>query len=132
MASILEAAQKEKLEVKMEENAVVITVHVNFGFNKTDVEDREKDKLKSVSAVLTKFPDMKVRVEGYTDNVGDSKANQKLSLLRARSVAKALSGMGVDKTRIAAVGKGKMNPIASNNTAAGRAKNRRVMFFIEK
>ena len=91
-----------------------------------------KDKLKSVSAVLTKFPDMKVRVEGYTDNVGDSKANQKLSLLRARSVAKALSGMGVDKTRIAAVGKGKMNPIASNNTAAGRAKNRRVMFFIEK
>jgi outer membrane protein OmpA-like peptidoglycan-associated protein len=132
MAAVLETAKKEKLEVKMEDNAVVITVHINFGFNKTDVAGAEKKKVGEVAEVLAKFPTLKVLVEGYTDNTGDTAANKRLSLLRARSVAKILAGLGVDKARIKTAGKGKANPVAPNNTPAGRAKNRRVVFVIEK
>ncbi len=132
MDSILLAAQKEKLEVKMEDNAVVITVHINFASNRSTLDGAEKDKLASVVDILNKYPDLKVRVEGYTDNVGDEKINQKLSLLRARTVGKTLTVAGVNKTRIIAIGKGKTDPIAPNSTAEGRAKNRRVVFVIEK
>jgi|GEM_PF-1249583 len=132
LSAVLGDAQDEKLDVKIEGNAVVITVHINFGFNKTNVDSSEKSKLTGVAVVLTKHPDLKVRVEGHTDNIGDAKVNQRLSLARAEEVVKALSGMGVDKSRITALGKGKSKPIATNNTVKGRAKNRRVVFIIEK
>lgn len=63
---------------------------------------------------------------GYTDSIGGDAYNQKLSVDRAEAVKKYLVGKGVDPSRIQAEGKGKADPIASNETGAGRAKNRRV------
>lgn len=68
----------------------------------------------------------KVEVTGHTDNAGGNAANIELSKQRAVSVAKALVGGGVEKSRISVFGAGPAQPIASNSTAEGRAKNRRV------
>ena len=74
---------------------------------------------------------LKIGIYGHTDNVGDPQKNLKLSQERAQSVRDYLVLMGVKSKRIVAVkGFGDTKPIASNNTAQGRAKNRRTEFII--
>ena len=82
--------------------------------------------LSEVAAQLKANPEWKWEVEGYTDNVGDKAANQKLSDERAQSVANWLSFHGVDRDRLSIKGYGESNPVADNSTPQGRAKNRRV------
>ncbi len=65
-------------------------------------------------------------MEGYTDNVGDPAANRNLSEQRAAAVVGALTGAGIDASRLKAVGFGQDKPVADNNSEEGRAKNRRV------
>ena len=72
----------------------------------------------------------RVVVGGYTDNVGDAKANLNLSKARAHSVVVWLTGHGVAKQTLIAKGNGEARPIASNTTAAGRSKNRRIEFTV--
>jgi outer membrane protein OmpA-like peptidoglycan-associated protein len=76
-------------------------------------------------------PDKHIRIEGYTDASGNAAVNQSLSRKRAQAVRNALIANGVDGSRITAVGRGESNPIASNDTPAGRAKNRRVVVILE-
>jgi len=86
----------------------------------------DKD-LKDFAAVMKKNPDIKVYIEGYTDNIGPAELNKKLSQERADSVKRYLvEKLGVDSKRITAIGYGEEKPIANNNTAEGRLKNRRV------
>ena len=72
------------------------------------------------------YPDASILIEGHTDSVGSDEVNQKISEQRASSVATALKKDYGVKNNISAIGKGKTEPIASNATAEGRAKNRRV------
>jgi OmpA-OmpF porin, OOP family len=65
-------------------------------------------------------------ITGYTDNVGNANYNKKLSQSRAESIMNYFASKGVDGKRMTAVGMGEANPIATNSTAAGRAKNRRI------
>ena len=95
------------------------------------------DALKRVGHVLKDFPDKQVHVAGYTDNVaiGDTlqkkyPSNKELSTARAYSAARALRDGGVSNN-LSAAGHGDSNPIASNNTEAGRAKNRRVEVIVK-
>ena len=95
------------------------------------------DTLKRVGGVLTDFPDKQVHVAGYTDNVAIKGAlqkkfpsNKELSDARAYSAARALRDGGVS-TNLSAAGHGDSNSIASNNTAEGRAKNRRVEVIVK-
>jgi len=69
-------------------------------------------------------------VEGYTDSVGSDAANQKLSKDRAEAVRVYLVSKGVPSDKITSVGKGKANPVASNDTPEGRANNRRVEIIV--
>ena len=69
-------------------------------------------------------------MEGYTDSVGSDTFNQTLSENRANSVRAYLIAQGLDPTSISAVGYGKSNPVASNDTAQGRQQNRRVEIII--
>jgi outer membrane protein OmpA-like peptidoglycan-associated protein len=71
-------------------------------------------------------PEMKLAIDGHTDNVGKDELNQKLSDNRAASVRTYLVSKGVDESRITSAGHGETMPIADNKTAAGRTKNRRV------
>jgi OOP family OmpA-OmpF porin len=99
---------------------------VNFATNKSDLTLNAKTILDGVAKTLTEWPDVKVEVGGYTDTQGNDAYNQKLSQARADSVMNYLISKGVDASRLTAVGYGEANPIADNNTAAGRSKNRRV------
>jgi OmpA-OmpF porin, OOP family len=75
---------------------------------------------------LKEHADWKIRVEGFTDNVGDKAMNKKLSDDRAEAVAGWLADHGVDRGRLSSKGYGEGRPVAPNSSAAGRAKNRRV------
>ena len=82
--------------------------------------------LNTVVKMLKDNPDYQVSIEGNSDNTGTAARNQTLSEERAASVAAYLKSKGIDESRITSKGNGQDNPIASNKTAAGRAKNRRV------
>ncbi len=86
--------------------------------------------LTDLNKVLKKYPKNRIVVQGYTDSTGSDELNQKLSTQRAQAVYNYLVGTGLKTLSISYVGYGKANPIASNDTEEGRAKNRRVVLAI--
>jgi len=82
--------------------------------------------LADVAKIMNENPNMKLAIDGHTDNVGKDDMNQKLSDNRAASVMSYIVSKGVDASRITSQGHGETTPIATNNTAAGRQQNRRV------
>jgi outer membrane protein OmpA-like peptidoglycan-associated protein len=83
-------------------------------------------KLNDVVTILNENPSYKVQIDGHTDSQGKDEYNQTLSDQRAASVKAYLVSKGIDESRLASTGYGETKPVADNNTAAGRAKNRRV------
>ena len=84
--------------------------------------------INEIFSILQKYPDLKFSVEGHTDNTGNAANNQTLSEARAKAVCDKLQQMGIAATRLTAKGHGMNKPMDSNDTAEGRAKNRRVEF----
>jgi outer membrane protein OmpA-like peptidoglycan-associated protein len=103
---------------------------VLFDFNKYTLKPDAREKLAKVSGILLAYPDLKVKVEGYTDNIGSDEYNQKLSEQRADGVRDYLVSQSVKDGNVTATGYGKSDPIADNSTAAGRAENRRVQLVV--
>lgn len=103
---------------------------VLFDFNKYSLKPVAREKLAKISGILLAYPDLKVQVEGYTDNIGSDDYNQNLSEKRADSVRDYLVSQSVQETNITAEGYGKSNPIADNSTDRGRAQNRRVELVV--
>ncbi|HEU4579173.1 MAG TPA: OmpA family protein [Polyangiaceae bacterium] len=89
-------------------------------------------RLDTVVQALAAYPDRPILVEGYTDSQGSEEKNQQLSQRRAEAVREYLQQRGIDPARLRAVGKGEANPVASNDTAEGRANNRRVEIVVER
>jgi outer membrane protein OmpA-like peptidoglycan-associated protein len=83
-------------------------------------------RLAPLVAFLAKQPDTKIQIAGHTDGQGSDSANMDLSARRAASVGAYLTSTGVNAGRITSVGMGEATPVATNDTAAGRAINRRV------
>ena len=104
---------------------------LQFAPGKTALGKNYDDFIKKLSAALEVYTDRKVRIEGHTDNVGEVKHNQQLSLKRAESVRQALVKSGVDAARLKALGYGEVRPIASNEFEKGRQMNRRIDVVIE-
>ena len=100
--------------------------NVTFAFNSANIAPEFYPVLNDVAGVLREYHQTVVEVAGHTDNVGSEEVNQRLSEQRAGAVAQYLSAQGVDQQRLITVGGGKRYPIASNDTAEGRAANRRV------
>ena len=103
---------------------------MNFDFNKSNIRPDAKVILDEAAAILKRNPDVKVNVDGYTDGVGTKDYNQKLSERRAASVADYLGKAGVDRSHLTPRGFGMSNPVDSNKTKEGRAKNRRVELLV--
>jgi outer membrane protein OmpA-like peptidoglycan-associated protein len=103
---------------------------VLFDFNKYSLKPEAREKLAKISGILLAYPDLKVQVEGYTDNIGSDEYNQNLSEKRADSVRDYLVSQNVPETNVTAEGYGKSNPIADNSTSSGRAQNRRVELVV--
>lgn len=99
---------------------------VTFDFDSSDLQTPARQALNDVNAVLRSYPETRITVAGYTDSTGSDSYNQQLSERRAQSVATYLEQGGVESGRIHAVGYGESRPVASNDTEAGRAQNRRV------
>jgi outer membrane protein OmpA-like peptidoglycan-associated protein len=128
-----EAALREKLrhtDVEVSRDGDNITLNmpgnVTFAFNSANLEPRFYPILNDVAAVLAEYDQTVVEVAGHTDNIGTAAVNQRLSEQRAQTVTQYLVTKGLEPQRFITVGGGKNYPIASNDTEAGRARNRRV------
>lgn len=86
----------------------------------------------NIAAILKAYPDVKIMVEGYTDNRGNADSNKKLSRQRADAVKVRLTQQGINENRIQVTGFGDANPVADNETAEGRAQNRRIEVLVQK
>jgi OOP family OmpA-OmpF porin len=112
---------------------VGIRLELNFDTNKADIKPDFRDEIGRVATFMRQYPGTTVVIEGHTDNTGTTDYNQDLSERRAKAVAQSLiHDHGVAANRVQAVGYGETKPIASNDTAAGRAENRRVTAAIEE
>lgn len=103
---------------------------VLFALNSYTLKPDAQIKLAKVAGILLTYPNLKLQVEGYTDNTGAPGYNQKLSEQRADAVEGFLISQGVAPGNITAQGYGEADPVADNSTSAGRAKNRRVELVI--
>jgi len=119
------AISADELQRKISETGIV-SLYLNFETNKSAIRDVDRSQLEQAATMLKNNAQLKLRIEGHTDNVGTAKKNQALSLARAQSVAAALVLQGVAKDRLVAVGMGDTKPLADNASPDGRAKNRRV------
>ena len=102
-----------------------------FDTDQATLQPASQEQLTNIAAILKAYPQVKVKIGGYTDNTGDPAANQQLSQRRADSVMSQLTALGVDQSRMTAKGYGQDNPVADNSTEEGRQKNRRIALQIE-
>jgi OmpA-OmpF porin, OOP family len=106
---------------------------LSFDIGKSDIKDAHVPLLEKVRTVIEMFPESKLTVEGHTDASGDPKGNLQLSEKRAYAVMQYLrQTMLLSADRISAIGYGSEKPVAPNETAEGRAKNRRIDIIIMK
>lgn len=111
----------------IEKAAPIVLRGVHFKFDSDDLTTSAQSRLNNVTAALQASPDVEFSIAGHTDSIGSESYNQKLSERRAHSVKSYLVDHGVTTGRITSVtGYGEARPVATNDTAAGRALNRRV------
>ena len=107
-------------------------LEVHFESNSATLTPASMEKIRAFASYLKWMKRASVTIEGYTDSSGDPAKNMHLSQQRANAVKSALINAGVAASRITAVGKGALNPIADNDTPEGRAKNRRIEAIIHQ
>ena len=105
-----------------------MTNNILFETGKATLKPESMEEIQKVADYMKKNPTARFEVQGHTDNQGSDAVNDPLSQQRAEAVVKALEGLGCDPFNMRAVGKGSHEPVADNNSEAGRAKNRRVVF----
>ncbi|HEY4368073.1 MAG TPA: OmpA family protein [Steroidobacteraceae bacterium] len=133
--------QEAKLRQQLEGTGVSVTrmgdnitlnmpSSITFALNSADLNAQFYTALDGVDMVLKEYEKTVIEVAGHTDSTGSDQYNQTLSERRAQSVASYLSSHGVKQQRLITIGAGKAHPVASNDTEAGRAQNRRVEMTI--
>ncbi|MDF2901841.1 MAG: OmpA family protein, partial [Phenylobacterium sp.] len=121
------------VEVERQGDNIVLQMpsDVTFGFDRADIQPQFYDTLASVARSLNEYPQTLVDIVGHADSVGRPEYNQQLSERRALAVADNLTNRGgVLRDRLYVAGRGSDQPIASNATEEGRAKNRRVEIIL--
>ena len=101
-----------------------------FDVDKATLQPVAKTNLDKMAVILNKYPDTNILIEGHTDATGTDEHNLDLSRNRAQSVSNHLAGLGVNPARFTAMGYGESQPIATNDSDAGRQQNRRVELAI--
>ena len=101
-----------------------------FASGKFELSQDANLKLARLSGVILAHPGLKLRIEGYTDSTGSEDFNVKLSGQRADAVRTFLLGQGLKSDDVTSAGEGQANPVASNDTSAGRQQNRRVEIIV--
>ena len=119
--------------VREEARGLIVTLpgSIYFDVDKSDVKPAMRARLTEIARALATVPQQKVLIEGHTDSDGTSEYNLQLSRLRSDSVRSVLVAGGVAPERVESQGYGETRPVATNNTAAGKAQNRRVELVLE-
>ncbi len=107
-------------------------VNVDYRPGSFELDPRTKERLKPLISKLKILNQVKITINGYTDNVGPAEANQTVSQRRANRMRDWLESEGISRDRMTAVGKGETNFLTSNDTADGRAKNRRIELWFRQ
>lgn len=134
--------QEAKLRAQLQGSGVSVTRNgdnivlnmpgnITFQTDSSDINSSFYNVLNSVALVLKEFDKTVVEVAGHADSTGKADYNMQLSQRRAGSVSSYLAAQGIDQQRLITVGYGSTRPIASNDTAAGRAQNRRVEITLQ-
>jgi len=124
--------QIDDLQAKATDRGLVLTLgDVLFTTGMSNLNGGATSSLDKLASFLNHYPDRSAIIEGHTDNVGSDDYNQDLSQRRADSVKSYLTGHGIGSMRLAAYGKGEGQPLAGNDSAAGRQQNRRVEVIID-
>lgn len=103
-----------------------ISLYINFGTNKIHVPNEGQEVINSIVSFMKRWKNIKLSIEGHTDNVGTPEENMELSVARANAVMLSLVTNGISAERLKAKGWGETKPKANNATEAGRQQNRRV------
>ena len=119
-------ADASSLSNEIEKSGHVAIYGIHFDTGKAAILPDSEQVLSEIVKMLQQSPDLKLRVEGHTDNQGNAATNQTLSEKRAQAVVAWLTAHGIAPTRLAAKGFGASKPLADNSTDENRAKNRRV------
>lgn len=125
-------SQIAALQAKTTERGIVLTLgDVLFTSGRADLKPGAASNLDRLVGFLNQNPGRSVEIEGHTDNVGSDDSNLGLSQRRADAVKSFLVRQGIDTGRIAASGKGELQPVADNESESGRQQNRRVEVIID-
>lgn len=122
--------RKDLYLIPIEKGQTIRINNIFFDFADFKLLNESFSEMNRLVEFLNENPEIRIGIYGYTDNIGSSDDNIKLSLARANSVAEYLTLKGIDKSRLIIKGFGMKNPIASNSSEEGRQKNRRVEFTI--
>jgi len=126
--------QKELPNAKVERVGEGIVIEfsdkVLFAIGKADLSAVSKANIDKLQALLVKYPDTNIEIQGHTDNTGSKELNLKLSQKRAEAVKNYLVSKGIDASRLTSKGFGDVDPKYSNDTEEGRSQNRNVQFVI--
>lgn len=131
-AELRQDLQGTGVGVERQGDNILLTMpnQVTFGFDQATVQSQFFPVLTNVATTLTQYPSTFIDIVGHTDSVGTDSYNMELSQRRAQAVASYLMGKGVQGQRLVVRGVGEQFPVASNDTDAGRAQNRRVEILI--
>lgn len=99
---------------------------ITFGTNAANLSNESLEQIDNIAKILRAFPNVNVKIGGYTDNSGDAATNLSLSKSRADAVKRGIINKGIKATRISSEGYGIEHPVASNETEEGKAQNRRI------
>lgn len=106
------------------------TDNIYFGSGSARLDVRSEPLLDSIADIISRCPDLTIEVSGHTDSDGSAQSNMRLSKLRAAAVAQYLASKNIPGSRIRSVGYGETRPVASNQTAEGKYRNRRIEFAV--
>ncbi|WP_375186165.1 OmpA family protein [Pseudooceanicola sp.] len=106
------------------------TGNIYFKPGSARLDNASTPLLDSVYDIISRCPGLRIQIAGHTDSIGSASANQSLSERRAASVVEFLTGKGLDRNRMISVGLGEAQPVADNDTDAGRSRNRRIEFSV--
>ena len=124
---------QQQIEIERQQNEILkltMSSEVGFDFDSAAIKPSFYSSLNKIADIMNRYPQTDIAVVGHTDSIGNPDYNLRLSLRRANAVADYLMDRGVDRYRLSTEGRGQLEPVATNETAAGRAQNRRVEIYV--